>query len=77
MTPYDRSIYYTSTNMPVRCVMCKCDEIVTEPRTEEGYDANDERVSVHTGETFSKAMDNLCALHPSTTWKHYPQKEKW
>ena len=30
-----------------------------------------------TGETFSKAMDNLCALHPSTTWKHYPQKEKW
>ena len=50
MTPYDRSIYYTSANMPVRCVMCKCDEIVTEPRTEDGYDANDERVSVHTGD---------------------------
>ena len=30
-----------------------------------------------TGKTFSKAMDNLCTLHPSTTWKHYPQKEKW
>lgn len=36
--------------MPVRCVMCKCDEIITEPRTEDGYDANDERVSVHTGD---------------------------
>ena len=42
MTPYDRSIYYTSANMPVRCVMCECDEIITEPRTEVGYDANDE-----------------------------------
>ena len=38
MTPYDRSIYYTSANMPVRCVMCECDEIVTAMKRNIGDD---------------------------------------